>query len=1138
MQGLPRQQCCYQPLFQVTCFVETAKELAPLHIDPPVFASDCIAVAKEKAAAALGTSSSCVALAFRCGDHRVPVGGGSGVESGGGSRTLNFFLDTNRHEQETMLCALVAFSSEVVVLITTEAMEKPPSAFFAESGGVGVDTTTGTHRADELCAHALNVNAAAALAHKHIRETGVLRYQMEFSPPRLASYTPEYVFRQLRLNARVPFAMCRSYSYDTPCRILVYSEGEDGGLQRHWPFKTMRCRRTKRPKGILFYTTTTTLEGVTTEVEWLPNGHFRVSGSIDIVGGAAVASLRADLCEHLTLSAESAFAAVASVLPTLTPATKINEYTREVVEVVVDYNVYASVTDIRRLVDEEMLHLFFVESAPPSSSSDGAATTSQRQVCLMHGNRVSCHITRSVTNGILCQTKWMVARRGEEDNDDAPTIATPTTPFAVLSSLHTFFLLRYMISSVLPREFAKPHSTFGWDSTDPELYHSVKNSGISRKTWTTTDESTGCKRYRKVVPINPDCEQDMQRYNALLETGPLLKFRGFCYGAILDEEKNGQRIRELRKMQLHSSKKLPAKLMFFGLPVVRSIEEEKYRSVGYEGEEFRFVPACIKYQPGKVLSEGYVSVMAPLYHRGIIDYVGRDAALIKAQLSRKTLAVVKKYAIKTQKPLGPGENGELPRGPLTDYLHTVAPHVNTFYRKGVYQPEDHFFVFFHALLDACGDEVYSRAKNANAREECVADLLDWESQEDIARDVLYANVCRALQLNVVCFHYTHTQQSDMHVSFLGKRYVQCWDTVLLLRTGEQLYDIITFDGRSVLKGRVLSSRWVESLYKQFYPNEHQLMQRFAELKSLSSDGHVSGVVNDADNHLAALEIRLFCNDDDNDSPPTTLCIPVVQTQEYLELLQSSGGGGGAAIIKRVAQFVYEQSAVELVEQLSYVSQLPGYETLAAYEPHTAMLGPYELMVYAIRLADERLICPLATPMDANELRAKLKRWLTFERNTTFIGIPSVVDYDAQDLGVSLCQPQSVRECFCVLLSAVRARVTTFSASWYGLPRNCREARRGIQRLFVEPVLRESDDIPIAPHIMCAMLVAFCENHRDPDSWVRLTMHCNSNLDFAFSFPEDDDAEAKLVSSSVNAAVSATKLLQSPREYLDWLVMRR
>lgn len=103
-----------------------------------------------------------------------------------------------------------------------------------------------------------------------------------------------------------------------------------------------------------------------------------------------------------------------------------------------------------------------------------------------------------------------------------------------------------------------------------------------------------------------------------------------------------------------AQKKHGAKLLFFGLPVLKSIDVEKYRTAGYEGSEFRYFPACIRYRHGMKMPQRYLAAMAPLYRQGLIDYIGHDADNILSQLKNFTEMpnVGPKYILKAHKTLG------------------------------------------------------------------------------------------------------------------------------------------------------------------------------------------------------------------------------------------------------------------------------------------------------------------------------------------------------------------------------------------------------------------------------------------------------------------------------------------------------
>ncbi len=189
-----------------------------------------------------------------------------------------------------------------------------------------------------------------------------------------------------------------------------------------------------------------------------------------------------------------------------------------------------------------------------------------------------------------------------------------------------------MITSTIPREYSRLTSKLSLERTDPELYNSVKNSGLSRKTWTYTCNVTGCKRYRKVLPIDIDNVQDMEKYKSATETGPIMYYRKVYYAAIQDELENGETIRCQREANKGKKKRIIAEHLFFGMPILKGIEDAKYRTAGYDGSDFRYVPAAYRYIKGKKLPKRYLACMAPLYMQGDLKFYGNDVEDIEQQL--------------------------------------------------------------------------------------------------------------------------------------------------------------------------------------------------------------------------------------------------------------------------------------------------------------------------------------------------------------------------------------------------------------------------------------------------------------------------------------------------------------------------
>ncbi len=1025
------------------------------------------------------------------------------------------FLDVITFERATILCVQSKFTANLLAVIGNES--NPPSRCWPLCTA---DVLTEEQHKSRLCKIQACSLRSPPDTMRDIKESIEIRCEVEFYPEKKKPYTPEYVFRELRLNDKVPFAMCRSLLQEVDCAIQVHPNAV-ASCKRNWPFMNLRCSRPLRPTGILFRVCLG--ENDSHLIEWLTNGTFRVTLEQYHVDADKIPE---NLQHILMQTCRNAF----NVL--IESKTIIFSETNEVTEskftdVRINYFAFASVPDIRRLVDDDIRESLFRSS----EQGDGAL----KNVSLFYepddervniSELVQCNIIRNSINGIACRAFL----RGRS--------------VSFLLVMHAIVAMRFMVVKTLPNEFKQSHSRLGIDKIDPELASSVRNSAMSRKTWSCKEQATGCHRIRSVVALNPQSDRDMERYNKAVESGPLLKFRGFFYGACDDENNNGDKIRQLRdapsttikNKSNNGKKKYAAKLIFFGLPVLKSIDDQKYRTPGYEGEDFRYFPACIRFQPGMKMPQRYLASMAPLYQKEIIDYIGHDAENIVSQLKSFTEKsnIGPKYVMKANKMLGPGEYGELPAGSVKDYMNKEDVR---FLRRGVFKDQDGRFAVLHALFDACNVGGYREINGSVERQDFVRQKaktmveylripIDWmcSSTLNVCRskfvtDTSIANTafCDLFSLfhniNVVIFQYSYARPDDVEISFAGNRYVDRWPNVLIIRSGPSEFEPIVFEGGDSLWEP--ETIFIAKLFEAFFPNEYQFNQRIHDIIQCTGVSSLTQILLRTQTGVKIVAVRL----------PNGISIPVIQSLPVVWI--------ASHIL--VSDSCFHLDPVNFLPQLMEISiRCP------AFAPVSALLG-IDNLVHAIILADKRLICHLETPV-SRDILSQFKD-IIIEFNTSFVGIPSSVDYKRCDIGIALGpDTENVIHSFRRLLECVYARTKVFD--WKGLlhPLDCRARlvfffvkiflltgrfffrKRKIQQLFVEPILVNNGSIPIARHIMCAILVSFCDFHPDPETWIN----------DAF-FPLQNTIVGK-PSDTISANETSIKFA-SPKEYLNWIARR-
>ena len=471
-----------------------------------------------------------------------------------GNQLTDEIIDAVTDEKTQPLCECSHFARTLFVCTTASPETKRPSLAFGDNeSGEEVDESS---RACKIAACALRELPPSI---RDVKETIEIRCVADFFSSARKSYTPEYMFSRIVLSEQVPFAMCRSLVEDVECPIRVHNAAANL-CKRHWPFWNLRCSRPIRPSGILFRvfpstaTATATATAVASEstalypqrstspasyaIEWLPNGVYRVTLEQYSVNPANIPT---DLPAKLMQICRSVYDTLVG--------DKEGSAESAFCDVRICYFAFTGVPDIRKLVDDEIRdHLFRV-----NPHEGGAVTgTGIKNVCLYYepceeqrsdrSNLVQCNFVRSTSNSIMCRAMLRTKR------------------VSFLSALHAIAAMRAMVVKTLPNECSQSYSKLGIEIIDPELYSSVKNSALSRKTWSCKEKATSCHRNRSAVALNPKSARDMERYNRATESGPLLMYRGVFYAACDDENINGEQIRRLRQENNEDREEtLPAK---------------------------------------------------------------------------------------------------------------------------------------------------------------------------------------------------------------------------------------------------------------------------------------------------------------------------------------------------------------------------------------------------------------------------------------------------------------------------------------------------------------------------------------------------------------------------------------------------
>jgi hypothetical protein len=991
------------------------------------------------------------------------------------------------------------------------------------------------------------------------------RCVVELSGPGLPAIMPEYLFSRMMLSEAIPFSMCRSLLAKRPCSVRVYtSPTEDGtSLKREWPFRTLRCQKSLRPTGILFRVQLPETEASFATVEWFPSGMFRVTleeSHYQLRLGHMPLRLEYDL-EQLARSILNVFLAQTTQSVVVLPH-NCDGFNARFVDVQLNYTAFAAVTDIKRLVDDEIRRAFFVEPLPrrdarrPANNRNKVvsliyALASVRVHSPVGPGCVRCKLIRSASNGVLCRLRL----RGLSQPEG----------IRVMLVMAAASMIRYSIVRSLPREFEQPRSTMGLQHVDPELHYSVKNSGLSRKIWKFGDKVTGCDRPRRPVPVNLQSQRDMERYRRAPESQWLMWYRGVWYAAVDDENENGTVIRNLRKEHDNANDSVsrkkkntpanyPKELRFFNGVVLKEITEKKYRTKGYEGEEFRYFPACIRYRGAGTLPDRCLAIMGPLFRRGLLKFKGQGADDIEKQLrdyNRRPMSSGS-YIIKANKTLGSGDLGELPDGVVYDWARRVmtsSKRKAKILRKGVQRDKDRHFSSLHALLNALRVKGYDRLSPVEAeafvrkywKNVLVATLLKkrtdltqltdvpellWREGATVTsvgvtafNDAMCEIVSVVHDVNVVTFHYSYTSPNDVDVTFSGSRYRAWLPVLVLLKTlnGVHYEPIILQDEDDVEEDDDGSSEddrervaipetEITHLFSAFYPEKHQHNVRVQKLSALFEDKTIRQIVNPLTKRQCGV---IF----DKHSVP----VPVINGPVALSVPQ----------IKRHLTYAVPNDVRSLVDILYYISDSRA-EELQAYRPKMALKGPDDL-VYALVLHDTRLICQFERGMSVRHLLDLAKSQIDIVDNLSltspFMGILGTPVEEGSERYLALHPGKAgvVRKAFKeILLTIFGWMLTSTTFSRINEIRLASRRRKAIRDQFVLPAVRAmAKTIPIAPHIMVEMLTAFIDHHPDCTKWEAFT----------------ETMDTTTASSENKRLVVADQIMSfdSPDDYLKWLV---
>jgi hypothetical protein len=312
---------------------------------------------------------------------------------------------------------------------------------------------------------------------------------------------------------------------------------------------------------------------------------------------------------------------------------------------------------------------------------------------------------------------------------------------------------------------------------------------------------------------------------------------------------------------------------------------------------------------------------------------------------------------------------------------------------------------------------------------------------------------------------------------------------MLMQSGT-IYEPICIDNTPVIQNDDPISRELLKLYEAFCPHEFQLYKR---IECLGGPANIECQVLNKKNQFVGVQLK------------NGFIVPMIMRQKLLHMA-----------VRYIDTLLYD--SVE--DLLSHLHQISGAEEMKAYLPKSAIIG-LDGLVHAVVLSDMRLICPLRKPCPAIECMGVL----SFEQNVSYMGVPNSALPKEIELALG-SSTDVVRAVFRRILYCIYgwAKTTTLWESIKYL--DCRARRREIQSRFVEPAMCcYNDIIPIDRHIMCAMLVAWCDHREDPDTW----------LHDAFEFFPDDATSG--AGAGATAPNDERLHFETPKEYLLWLARR-
>ena len=198
----------------------------------------------------------------------------------------------------------------------------------------------------------------------------------------------------------------------------------------------------------------------------------------------------------------------------------------------------------------------------------------------------------------------------------------------------------------------------------------------------------------------------------------------------------------------------------------------------------------------------------------------------------------------------------------------------------------------------------------------------------------------------------------------------------------------------------------------------------------------------------------------------------------------------------------------------------------AYCPHGVVLDGG--MIHAVLLEDTRLVCVLSSPVDMGMVDgvSGLELVANDTLTTSFMGIRGNSPLPGSEMDVALQGGHQVNHVFRLALSCIYGWART-GLAWQktvGISDYVRR-RVAIQRNFVEPALRNLDEInPIPQYVMCALLVAYCDHNPNLTRWTLIARS------------KQEDAEDALHRQSISAVLEHEEMLSfdSPKQYLEWL----